>query len=55
MEGKYTASITIAYSTPEHAVIIKDCLDVDSELQPDRVSKEVVVEESNIVVYVITC
>ena len=47
---KYVADIRIAYSSPEHAMMIKDCLDVDSELQPERVSKTVTTEESHIVV-----
>ena len=50
MPENYVADIRIAYNSPEHATMIKDCLDVDSELQPDRVNKDVTIEGSYVIV-----
>lgn len=41
---EFFSEVSIPFPTNHHATMVKDCLDVDEELQPTRLSKILIVE-----------
>lgn len=50
MEKIYKCTVRIRLPSNEHAVIMRDALEVDEELQPARITRELVAEDSSLVV-----
>ena len=41
---EFFSEVSIPFPTNHHANMVKDCLDVDEELQPNRLTKVLLVE-----------
>mmetsp|Transcript_10509 Transcript_10509/g.15995 ORF Transcript_10509/g.15995 Transcript_10509/m.15995 type:complete len:85 (-) Transcript_10509:162-416(-) len=49
-QREYNATLKIAYKSEAHARMVQQCLSVDDELQPERVSKELIISDSLLVI-----
>ncbi len=49
MRKEYSSTITIAFPSNKEAEIIKSVLDVDDELQPQRLSRTLTVEGNELI------